>query len=81
MALMYRPITEKVHGHYQIEDYAVDEPRIEVMRSMPMTIAVGAMVFFWNIAETFARDLRSSLPPSNNRKGNGSFGINGVGTE
>ena len=81
MALMYRPIIEKAHGHYRIEDYEIDEARIEVMRDMPMTIAVGAMVFFWNIAETFAKDLRSSLPPSSNPKDNGSFGINGVGTE
>ena len=81
MGLMYRPIIEKAHGHYRIEDYEIDESRIAVMRDMPMTIAVGAMVFFWNIAENFAKDLRSSLRPSSNPKDNGSLGINGVGTE
>ena len=81
MALMYRPITEKAHGHYRIEDYTIDEARVSVMRDMPMTIAVGAMVFFWSIAENFASDSRSSLPPSSNPRANGSLGINGAGTE
>ena len=81
MALMYRPVIEKVKGHYTISDYTIDEGRVAIMRDMPMTLAVGAMVFFWNIAEIFANGLRSSLPPSNNPKENGSLGINGVGTE
>jgi len=81
MALMYRPITEKAHGHYRIEDYTIDEARIGIMRDMPMTIAVGAMVFFWSIAENFATDSQSYLPPSSKERGNESFGINGVGTE
>ena len=51
---------------------------MSVMRDMPMTIAVEPMVFFWSIAENFASDSRSSLPPSSNLRANGSLGINGA---
>ena len=81
MAVMYRPVTEHIKGHYSIEDYTVDEQRVALMREMPMTLAVGAMVFFWNIAETFANDMPFYSQVWNSQRENGSSGINGVGTE
>ena len=46
MALMYRPITEKAHGHYHIRNYTIDEAKGERCACfMPMTIVGGTMVF------------------------------------
>lgn len=81
LAIMYRPVIEHIKGHYKIEDYTIDEDRVALMREMPMTLAVGAMVFFWNTAETFAIDMPSYSQVWNSPRANGSSGINGDGTE
>ena len=60
MALMYRPVIEKVKGHYTISDYTIDEGRVAIMRDMPMTLAVGAMVFF-GISPRYSRTVCGPL--------------------
>ena len=48
MAVLYRPINYKKEGKYLIEDYkGLDNA--EVFKSMPLGIAMGAMVFFYRL--------------------------------
>ncbi len=47
LAVMYRPITMKRKGQYVIEEYQSSEKYAELMRKAPLSIAMGAMVFFY----------------------------------
>lgn len=55
MGVMYRPITRSFKDKYAIEDYEVGKLN-EVMRSAPLSVAIGAQLFFYDIT----RDLLSS---------------------
>lgn len=56
MAVLYRPVTNKLSDKYQIEKYEGSDKYSDVMRNMPVDIALGAMVFFWDLG----KDLMSS---------------------
>ena len=47
MAILYRPITSKAKDLYTIEEYESSEKYCELMKGMPLNIALGSMVFFW----------------------------------
>jgi|TARA_R110000765_G_scaffold148583_1_gene251132 hypothetical protein len=49
MAVMFRPIKQKFTSQYLIEDYEGSHVHAEVMKDMPLDIAMGAMVFFYNL--------------------------------
>lgn len=49
MAVLYRPIKYKKGHKYLIEEYTAEQDS-EVMKNMPMDVAFGAKVFFYNIA-------------------------------
>jgi hypothetical protein len=49
MAVMYRPITEKLGDKYKIEPYVSAVNYSEVMEFAPLDIVLGAKVFFWNL--------------------------------
>lgn len=49
MAVMYRPITEKKGERYKIEDYVGTANYSEVMKYAPLSVAMGSMLFFWNL--------------------------------
>jgi hypothetical protein len=57
MAVMYRPITESVKDTYLIEQYEGTANYSEVMKFAPVSIALGAQVFFW----TLKKDLIKAL--------------------
>jgi hypothetical protein len=50
MAVLYRPITEKVKNKYTIQNYNGSITYCDVMKNMPMDVVFGAMVFFYNLS-------------------------------
>ena len=55
MGILYRPITQKLRGKYLIEEYTGQHYQME---AMPLDVALGANVFFWNLS----RDLLTAIP-------------------
>ncbi len=49
MAVLYRPITNKLGNKYQIEDYKGSVTYADVMRHAPLDVVLGAMVFFYTL--------------------------------
>ena len=46
MAVLYRPITNRLKDTYEIEDYRGDNSYEDVMKHLPLSIALGASLFF-----------------------------------
>ena len=51
MAVLYRPITFEKRGMYLIENYESSDKYSEVMKDMPIDIALGAVVFFYRLGK------------------------------
>lgn len=49
MAVLFRPIKSKVKDLYIIEDYEAADKYAEVLKYMPLDIALGSMLFFWTL--------------------------------
>ena len=49
MAVLFRPIKNKVKDLYIIEDYEAADRYSEVLKYMPLDIALGSMLFFWTL--------------------------------
>ena len=49
MAVLYRPITNKLGNKYQIEEYKGSITYAEVMKHAPLDVVLGAMVFFYTL--------------------------------
>jgi dynactin complex subunit len=49
MAVLFRPIKSKVKDLYTIEEYESSYKYSEVLKHMPLDIALGSMVFFWTL--------------------------------
>ena len=58
MAVMYRPITEKIKDKYSIFPYEYSEDMGEIFKLCPLDICLSARVFFWNLA----KELLSVIP-------------------
>lgn len=62
MAVLYRPIIGSNKDLYRIEDYEGSEKYADLLRYMPTSIAIGAMVFFYRLGMKLAKhSLDSSL--------------------
>jgi len=61
MAVMYRPITEKIRDTYSIEDYQGSEKYADVMKLAGLDSVMGAMVFFYHLADELLKATRDSL--------------------
>lgn len=48
MNVLYRPITINNNDRYNIEDYK-ESDNSESLKDMPLNIAMGSLVFFWNL--------------------------------
>jgi len=60
MSILYRPITFQRNNKYQIEEYkGVDNA--EVFKNMPLDVAFGSMVFFWNLKNELLTNILSFL--------------------
>ena len=49
MAVLFRPIVKAKGEKYSIEEYESSINYSEVMKAMPLNIAISANVFFWNL--------------------------------
>ena len=49
MSTFYRPITNKVRNMHDIEEYKPSEEKQRIMLDMPLNVALGATVFFYNL--------------------------------
>jgi len=81
VALMYRPITMQALHQYEIAPYNPNPLVQESMKQVPMSVAVSAVVFFYNIGKAFAKDLQSSSRRPKGLTGPTHSGLNGAGIE
>lgn len=61
MAVLYRPIIQKMGSRYRIKDYDADALRAELMRKMPLDIVMGSMVFFCDLGMDLSKTFLKSL--------------------
>lgn len=62
MAVLYRPVIYSSKNMYRIEEYESSEKYADILRYMPTSIALGALVFFYRLGMKLAkRSLTSSL--------------------
>lgn len=61
MAVLYRPITFKHNDLYLIEDYDGSSKYSEYMKDAPLNVALGAMVFFYNLGIDLLKHTMTSL--------------------
>ena len=61
MAVLYRPIVEKIGSRYNIEPYEVSEAAADTMKQAPMDIVTGAVVFFYRLGKELLTYMQTSL--------------------
>jgi len=64
MAVLYRPIVAEIAQMHKIEEYKGADKYAEAMKQMPMDVVMGALVFFWTLANEL---LQVTLPYSQER--------------
>jgi hypothetical protein len=82
MAVLYRPITKKLKDKYQIEEYNGSYTYCDAMKFMPVDVALGAVVFFYNLGNELLKSTIHYL--ENNQEfqnivNNHNLEVNGVG--
>lgn len=60
MAVLYRPVKQQFKGSYEVEEYKGDTYH-ELMKSMPLSLVMGCMLFFWNLEKDLIKVMRTSL--------------------
>ena len=58
MAVLYRPVNFKAKDKYGVAPYKVNEEIQEVMKEMPLDVAISSMLFFYNLGN----DLLGAIP-------------------
>jgi len=48
-AVLFRPIIQELKGKYIIEDYKGSDKYSDEMKDLPLDVALGAVVFFWDL--------------------------------
>lgn len=61
MAVLYRPVTFKKGERYRIEEYEGSAKYSEIMKQMPVDIAMGAVVFFYRLGSKLSSHILESL--------------------
>ena len=61
MSVLYRPITQKLSGKYLIEGYEGSHKYGETMKSMPLGVVMGSMVFFYNLTNELLKAIPNYL--------------------
>jgi hypothetical protein len=61
MAVLFRPIKQKHGSKYLIEDYEGSHKYSEALKSMPLDVVLGSMVFFWNLTNALLNSIPSYL--------------------
>jgi len=67
MAVMYRPIILKQRRKYLIEDYEGSHKYSEIMKSAPMNVVMGAMLFFSNLMNDLLNYIPNYLEQEENK--------------
>ena len=87
LAVLYRPVNSSIGGKYTIRDYSIDENHQDLMKHIPVSIALGATLFFCRLGrelsvltlDSLARmeeeKQKKTLPQGQSLEGNG-LGIN-----
>jgi hypothetical protein len=61
MAVLYRPITERIRKRYRVAPYEADEGAAEAMKQAPMDVVMGAVLFFWTLGSELLSNILTSL--------------------
>jgi len=61
MAVLFRPLKQKQGHKYLIEEYEGSHKYSEVMKQMPLSVVLGAMVFFYNLTSELLNYIPSYL--------------------
>ena len=61
MAVLFRPVKQKLNSKYLIEDYEGSHKYSEMMKNMPLDVVLGAMVFFWNLTNALLNSIPNYL--------------------
>ena len=61
LAVMYRPIVAGKGEFYEIEKYEGSDKYADIMKDSPVTVALGSMVFFYNLGTELLRVTTHSL--------------------
>jgi hypothetical protein len=84
MAVLYRPIKQKVKNRYLIEPYESAGKYADLMKQSPMSVALGAVLFFYRLGNELLQATLNSLEKEEsktNTQGKGSSQSNGGGTQ
>jgi len=82
LGVMYRPITDTFKDKYKIEEYEPNDERFELMKELPLDIALSAVVFFYHLGNELLKALPYFLEEEMNRmniQNNTSSDKSGVG--
>ena len=84
LSVLYRPINSSIAGKYTIRDYEIDENHQELMKCIPVSVALGATLFFCRLGrelsvltlDSLAREQKETkktlpLEQSSQRSGHG----------
>ncbi len=61
MAVLYRPVTNTYKDKYDVRDYDGTEEFAEVMRFMPLNVAMGSLVFFYRLGNELLKATHNYL--------------------
>jgi hypothetical protein len=61
MAVLYRPLVYQIGGKYRIHEYQGTDKYADVMRDMPIDIALGAKVFFYRLVKKLPQYTMDSI--------------------
>ena len=62
MAVLYRPVKQQFKGSYEVEEYKGDAYH-ELMKSMPLSLVMGCMLFFWSLEKDLLQVMKTSSNP------------------
>ena len=78
MAVLYRPIKQKIKGKYLIEEYRGDNYH-EAMKHTPMDAVVSSMLFFWNLGIELSKAMIAYLQEEEDLTPEQTSVLNGAG--
>ena len=61
MAVLFRPVKQKQGSKYLIEEYEGSHKYSELMKQMPLSAVLGAMVFFYNLTNALLKSIPNYL--------------------
>ena len=64
MAVLYRPVNFKSKERYSIAPYDPSDEVSELMKEMPLSVAISAMVFFYDLAKELLRAIPNYIQKS-----------------